>query len=184
MKHTSILATILFGVLSCSQAATIALWTFESPNTPSPTTNLTISGVLPATGSGTLSGVHAGLTVFYPQAGNGSTYSLGADSWLPGDYWQVHVSTRGLDHIQLSWDQNTNPYGPTNFNLGFSTDGATFTTIAPFIPVSTIGWQLNTRDPNATVSFNLSSWTALNDAPDVYFRLSSNLNRSEERRVG
>jgi hypothetical protein len=136
-------------------------------------------------GSGSASGLHAsGLTSYTTPFGNGSQHSLSADHWAIGDYWQFHVSTVGFQSIQLSMDQAASGTGATNFNLLVSTDGTTFTTAFTFlgVPQNSTGfgggggvWNATTSFSSYTRTLNLSSFTQLNNATDVYFRLQSNI---------
>ena len=172
MKRTSFFVGLILALASSTQAATIASWGFEV-NVPSPVTGPSISGLAPDVGSGSASGVHASsLTSFTVPVGSGSAHSLSADHWAIGDYWQFHVSTLGFQNIQLSMDQAAAFNGVTNFNLLISTDGTTFTTAFSNLGVPGSGGLTNVF---ATRTLNLSSFTQLNNATDVYFRLSSNL---------
>jgi len=178
--------TILFvlSLLSLSahsaRAATIALWTFESPNVPGTVTGTSISGLVPNIGSGTASGVHAsGATVFSSAVGNGSSSALSANSWAPGDYWEFHVSTVGFTSLQLSFAQRADSTGPTNFNLAYSLNHTSFTTVLSFYQVradnSGGGWNSSTPNLTTIRTVDLSAVTQVNNAPDVYFRLTSNI---------
>jgi hypothetical protein len=184
MKKTAILLGLLLALASSTQAATIASWGFEA-NVPSPVTGTSISGLAPDFGSGSASGVHASsLTSFTVPVGNGSAHSLSADHWAVGDYWQFHVSTLGFQNIQLRFDQAASGLGATNFNLLISTDGTTFTTASSFlgVPQNSGGfgggggvWNSTTYLSSYTHNLDLSSFTTLNNATDVYFRLASNI---------
>jgi len=140
-------------------------------------TGTTISGLLPDVGSGTASGVHASATTtFSSGVGNGSASSLRADQWAIGDYWQFHVSTLGFAHVQLSLDMVGNPGGSiTNFTMAYSTDGSSFTTYKSNVAVKWGTWNAATPNASYTLTFNLTSRTELDGAPDVYFRLVDNL---------
>ena len=174
---------LLMGIGSLSlqvNADTIAWWTFESPNIAPTVVGSSITGLLPNIGSGTASGVHASAaTTFSTAVGNGSANALSANNWTAGDYWQFRVSTTGFKDIQLSFAQRGDSTGPTNFNLAFSLDGASFTTALSFYTVradnSGGGW--NAGSPNAATvrAVDLSGYSQLNNASDVYFRLTSNV---------
>src|SRR4051812_2362025 len=156
---------LVFPVLfiSTAGAATVALWTFESPNVPSTITGTTISGLAPNSGSGTASGVHADTTTVFSSAiGNGSANSLSANRWAEGDYWEFHVGTVGFVDLQLSFAQRSDNTGPTNFTLAYSLDHTTFTTIGPsFFQVradnSGGAWNSSTPNANTSQTFNLSA---------------------------
>ena len=177
------LLSLLIGVSALAlqvKADTIALWTFESPNIPPTVVGSSITGLLPSIGSGTASGVHASAsTIFSTAVGNGSANALSANNWTAGDYWQFRVSTTGFKDIQLSFAQRGDSTGPTNFNLAFSLDGANFTTALSFYTVraDNSGGAWNAGSPNAATvrAVDLASFTQLNNASDVYFRLTSNV---------
>lgn len=138
-------------------AATIASWTFESPNIPPTVVGATISGISPAIGSGSASGFHEdSTTTFSTAVGNGSANSLSADHWSPGDYWEFHVSTIGFVNLQLSFAQRADSTGPTNFTLAYSLDDTTFTTIGPSsfqVRADNSGGAWNSSTPNANRIF-------------------------------
>ncbi len=161
------------------RAATIARWTFESPNIPPSTTGTTISGLAPNIGSGTASGFHADSTTLFSTAiGNGSANSLSANRWSSGDYWQFQVGTLNFIDVQVSFAQRSDNIGPTNFTFAYSLDGSTFTTIGPnFFQVradnSGGAWNFSTGNPNTIMTFDLSATNVLENMPNVYFRLSA-----------
>lgn len=170
----------VFLLLACAtvgRAAILDLWTFESPNTPATTTGSTISGILPAVGSGVASGYHASaLTVYSSAVGNGSLYSLSADQWAQGDYWQFQLGTIGFSNIKLDWDQTASFVGPTNISVAYSTDGTHFSVVANNVNVLFMpAWTSTTDNSIFNVSLDLSSITVLNNAPNLTFRLISNL---------
>lgn len=177
------LLLLLIGVSSLAvraNADTIAWWTFESPNIPPTVVGSSITGLLPSVGSGTASGVHANAaTTFSTAVGNGSANALSANNWTVGDYWQFRVSTTGFKDIQLSFAQRGDSTGPTNFNLAFSLDGANFTTALSFYTVradnSGGGWSAGSPNAVTVRSVDLTSYSQLNNASDVYFRLTSNI---------
>jgi hypothetical protein len=174
MKKTTFLAALLLccAAVSSSRAATIASWGFEV-HVPPTTNGPAIGGLLPDFGSGSASAFHANIqTSFTTPAGNGSAHSLSANNWTIGDYWLFHVSTLGFQNIQLSMDQAAAFNGPTNFNLLISTDGTTYTTAFSNLGVPS---SLGLTNVFATRTLDLSSFTQLNNATDVYFRLSSNI---------
>jgi hypothetical protein len=184
MKKTAAFVGLILALASSSQAATIASWGFEAH--PPPT--VTAQGVFnlqPDVGSGQGSGSHASpSTLFTSDVGNGSAHSLIADHWAPGDFWEFHVSTVGFQHIQLSFDQAASGTGATNFDLLVSTDGTTFTTALSHYQVfqnsTGIGggggiWNSTTAFPSYTRTVDLSSFTALDNSTDAYFRLVANI---------
>jgi hypothetical protein len=155
----------------------VAAWSFESPNIPPTVTGTTLSGLLPDVGSGTASGVHASAAAtFTSGVGNGSANSLRADQWAAGDYWQFHVSTVGFAHIHLAFDMITSPgSSATNFTLAYSLDGSSFNTYNSNVAIRFGTWNAGSPNSLCTLAFDLTSRTALDGAPDVYFRLTDNL---------
>jgi hypothetical protein len=184
MKRNICFAALLMTAVSSTQAATIASWGFEV-NIPPTTTGSSVTGLSPDVGSGSGSGVHANAsTAFSTPVGNGSAHSFSANNWSIGDYWQFHVNTVGFQGIQLSFDQAAAGTGATNFNLLISTDGTTFTTALSFygVPQNSTGfgggggvWNSTTSFSSYTHTVDLSSFTQLNNASDIYFRLQSNI---------
>jgi len=187
MKKTAFFVGLTLAIASSTQAATIASWGFEV-HVPSPVTGASISGLQPDIGSGNGGGFHntngTDLTSFTVAVGNGSAHSLNADHWTPGDFWQFHVSTVGFQHIQLSFDQAASGTGATNFDLQFSTDGITYTTVLSHYQVfqnsTGIGggggiWNSTNSFPSYTRTVDLSSFTALDNSTDVSFRLVANI---------
>lgn len=169
--------------------ATIALWTFESPNVPPTVTGNTVTGLLPAVGSGSAMGFHASAsTLFSPATGNGSATSLFANTWTPGDYWQFQVSTVGFTDIHLSFAQSGNYQGATNFNLLYSLDGTSFTTILSqyLVVPEFIGgpWDSTTPKALSIMNVDLSAISLLDNASSVYFRLENNIDVPYEDGTG
>jgi hypothetical protein len=187
MKKNAYFVGLILALASSAQAATIASWGFEV-HVPTPVTDAAIIGLQPDIGSGSAVGLHltngTGPTSFTVPVGNGSGHSLDADHWTPGDFWQFHVSTVGFQHIQLSFDQAASGTGATNFDLQFSTDGLTFTTVLSHYQVfqnsTGIGggggiWNSTTYFPSYTRTVDLSSFTGLDNSTDAYFRLVANI---------
>jgi len=84
------------------------------------------------------------------------------------------VSTVGLTDITLSYDQNGSSTGPANFQLEYSTDGSSFITVgSQYTLPSGVTWSSGTPNAlgNTSFSYNLSSITAINNDPTVYFRI-------------
>jgi len=167
-------------LVSTARGATVALWTFESPNVPGTVTGTSIMGLVPNVGSGTASGVHASsAAVFSPATGNGSSSALSANRWTVGDYWEFHVSTLGFTNLQLSFAQRADSIGPTNFTLAYSLDHTSFTEVLSFYQVradnSGGGWNSSTPNTNTIRTLDLSTVNQLDNAPDAYFRLTSNI---------
>ena len=176
MKTILIALGIAFASVSICSAATVASWSFEPPNSPPTVTGTTITGIPSDFGSGSASGVHASSsTTFSSVIGNGSPTSLGADHWVGGDYWQFQFSTLGFAHLQLSFDARASSSGPTNMTLSYSRDGSLFTTLNPNVNVPAGTWNSSVRSLAFAHTFDLTAFTALDNAPNLYFRLTANL---------
>ena len=176
MKTIQLALGIVFVSVSVSNAATVASWSFEPPNSPPTVTGTTISGIPPDFGSGSASGVHASsLTTFSSVVGNGSATALGADHWVGGDYWQFQFSTLGFAHLQLGFDARASFSGPTNVTLSYSLDGSSFTTLNPSVNVPVGAWTSSVRSLTFAHTFDFTALTALDNVPNVYFRLTANL---------
>lgn len=154
-----------------SQAtAQIALWTFETsiPATAGPHAA--------EVGTGSATGFHtSGAVVYSNPAGNGSVESFSANTWTTvGDYYQFQTSTLGYTGVIVSWDQTRSATGPATFDLQYSTDGTNFTTFLNDYLVGTLTWSTGAgRQSGSTFSQDLSSITALDNQPNVWFRLTS-----------
>ena len=171
------------GALVTVQAQTIADWTFETTQPgvvdgpASPGAGVWITNILAEVGSGTASGFHAGAATYSSPAGNGSVRSFSSALWAVGDFYQFETSTLGLNNITLSYDQVSSGTGPGTFQLAYSTDGVSFTSIGTTYTVLDNGlapnasWNATTANPVYTFSDDLSAITAIDNAATVYFRL-------------
>jgi hypothetical protein len=168
------LATAL--IVSAAQAqTTIASWDFE----PDPlAVNLT-NAVFPSAGSyaadnggsGQLTAVHASNnTAWSSPSGNGSSNSLSANNWTTGDYFQFQFSTLTFSNIAITWSQTRSSTGLTNFSLGYSIDGTSFTTFTNY-SVAQVTWSSTTFTNASVFVADLSSVTSLDNLSDVYLRL-------------
>ena len=162
------------GIAEANAQATIADWTFE---TTAPTTSGPLS---PEVGAGSASGHHTGAATYSSPSGNASTHSYSANTWAVGDYFQFQVASTGYTAIKLGFDATGSATGPSSFKVQYSIDGTSFTDFQTYaIPTAVantaISWSA-TGSPNATstLSFNLSSITALNNLSAIYFRLVCN----------
>jgi hypothetical protein len=163
------LAFALTMTATTAQAATIAQWTFE--------------GSVPATsgphaaeiGSGSATGFHSTATVYSNPVGNGSAESFSSTAWSVGDYYQFQISTLTYEGIQVAWDQTSSNTGPGQFKLAYSTDGSSFTDFSDYAVLANASpnpvWNSTTPNALYTLSFDLSSITALDNQVSVYFRL-------------
>lgn len=158
---------------------TNALWTFEAPNTPSDATAAVYPNLIPpAVGSGNAGGAHASSsTQWTTPVGNGSAESFSANTWAIGDYFQFQTATLHSYGVRLEWDQARSSLGPSGFKLQYSTDGVTFTDFATYtVLTNAVPFLWTGSGPRYAVythSYDLSSVTALDNQPAVYFRLTA-----------
>jgi PEP-CTERM motif len=189
MKKNVVLFLAAFSTLSFLQslkADTLAVWTFETSASTNnivgagDTPGATQSGVLADSGTGTASASHASsASAWSLPVGHGSAHSWSVNTWGVGDYFQFSVSTAGFQDINVSFEQISSGTGPDNFSLQYSTDGTSFTPFQDYNIVSGGNAGLNTwsnsvlgaSETASEYSMDLSSVTALNDAPTVFFRL-------------
>ncbi len=184
MKKSAIIFVAAFSTslgIQTAQADVIADWTFQTPTSTNNivgaglATGATQSGVLADIGTGTASASHATATTAWSiPSGNGSSNSWSANNWTLGDYYQFSVSSAGFQNITISYDQVGSATGPGHFDFEYSTDGSTFTPVGSIYNlVSSPAWNPNTASGVAAESFfyDLSSITALNNLPAVYFRI-------------
>ncbi len=177
----AILALLFAGMLGNVQPATatttiITQWTF---NSPTPDSNTGTGTTNPAIGSGTASLV-GGTTATFASgdaSGGSSDPATGDDSaWNTTTYAtqgtqdrqrsvQFAVSTVGYQNILFSFDLRHSNTAANTVALLYSTDGgASFTEATTFVANAGDAW-FNNR------SFDFSSIPALNDNPNVVFRV-------------
>jgi hypothetical protein len=162
MKTTIVLTGVSLALSFSVQAqSTIADWTFE---TSAPATAGPIS---PETGSGAMTGSHAGATVYSSPAGNGSAHSYSSTLWANGDYYEAQVATTGYtDDISLSWSQTSSGTGPGQYQLQYSTDGSTWNNIGSTYTVLDNGlapnasWNATTASSAYNFSVDLTAATS------------------------
>jgi uncharacterized protein len=176
----TILALMLMALpMQSAQAATtiIALWTFESPNTPAgATAAIYPNAIAPSTGAGNAGGVHTSAsTAWSAPVGNGSASSFSSNNWSVGNYYQFSISSAGFTGISVSWDQTGSGTGPRDFRLAYSTDGTNFTDFYSYsLPSPAVSWSSGSTSLATKFSSDLSSVTALDNQPSIYFRLIDN----------
>ena len=176
MKVYAIGAIVLVLTFAAAASATdLALWTFEvsAPSNAGPHTPE--SGEYAIVGISKALGLHADPnTVYSSPVGNGTAHSFSSNHWAIGDYYQFQTRTSGFTGIQIAWDQTRSSTGPTTFRLDYSTDGSTFTNLAPSYPVlnDPNGWTQATRIMT-DVFGPISAPAALDNKQAVYFRLVS-----------
>jgi hypothetical protein len=183
-KITAVVASVLtLTAILSTKADTISLWNFQTPNSTNALltagTATSVSGMLADVGTGTASGVHASAAAWSSPAGNGSTNSFSVNTWAIGDYFQFATSTVDYTGIGISFDATRSATGPSTMSLNYSTDGINFTQFgANFIVLTNGGasglpsWSVTTPNSGYTVSFDLTSVSALDNAANVYFRIT------------
>ena len=152
----------------------IAQWTFESPNTPAGATAAVYpNAIAPAVGSGIAGGVHTSAgTVWSTPVGNGSAFSFSSNNWSVGNYYQFSTSSAGFTGILVSWDQTGSGTGPRDFKFAYSTDGVNFTDFYTYsLPSPAVSWTSGSTSQTTKFSQDLSYITALDNQPNIYFRL-------------
>ena len=177
----SLLVFSAIAVLSATSASAqvLAQWNFE---TAASTNNIIGAGLSPSStqsgvaadfGTGTANSFHAtAATAWSSPAGNGSQHSWSGNNWSVGDYFQFSTSTLGYSGVTLSYDQVGSATGPRDFTLQYSLNGTTFTTFQSYsLPSTVTSWSVVTPNVLSSFSFDLTSVTALNNAPNVYFRV-------------
>jgi DNA/RNA endonuclease G (NUC1)/PKD repeat protein len=161
---------------------TNALWTFEGDQSYAINDTRTVGNITADVGSGTATGVHASAaTDWSAPSGNGSAYSWSVNNWGVGDYFQYQVSTLGVGGIQLEWDQTSSGTGPRDFQLQYSTNGTTYTTINAFTVLANTAisgvrttFNFSVYEPAYHFTRDLSSITAIENQTNVYFRFVDN----------
>ena len=158
MKKTILLLTGMALIAGFStQAQIIADWTFE-------TSQPTAGPYSPEIGAGSIIGSHSGTTAYTSPAGNGSSHSYSSVNWNVGDYYQIEVSTLGMDHIALSFAQTSSGTGPASFLVRYSTDGINFSTATAYTVLDNgspnAAWTSGTPVPAYVNTYNLSGLTS------------------------
>ena len=115
-------------------------------------------------------------TAYAANQGNGSAKSFWANTWAVGDYYEFRISTVGLTGIQLSFDQTSSSGGPRDFKISYSINGGgTFSDLITYtVPVSNgaaIVWYPTPVNSASSLSFDLSSFGALNNQSSLILRL-------------
>jgi hypothetical protein len=166
-----------------------AQWSFEEGAPFWTPADLTDSAVGPSALAGngaqtnlaTMMGVHASaLSDWTTPVGNGSANSYSANNWGVGDYFQFQTSTTSVSDIGLQFDQVSSSTGPRDFKVQYSTDGTLFTDFASYsVQVNAVpswsGTANNFVQPIGldTYSFDLTGVSAINNATNLYFRLTN-----------
>ena len=171
---------VVLATIQSINAQTIATWTFETsqPGVVSlpaaPGAGVAFTNLTPEVGAGTGTALHVGAATYSSPAGNGSARSFSVNTWAVGDYFQFSVSTVGFTGISLSFDQDGSTTGPSTFQLAYSTDGTTYNNFgSTYVIPSGVVWTAGSANPagNTSFAYDLSAVTALNNAPNVFFRI-------------
>jgi hypothetical protein len=153
-----------------AQADILANWTFETsvPTTAGP--HAAEAGLNAATSFA--SGFHASMSVVYSNpVGNGSLESFSSNFWAVDDYYQFSTSTTGFESITIEWHQTRSSTGPSTFDLEWSTDGSSFTTLLDDYSVPADSWS-SVGMPLVTSMFGPAAGpAALDNQATIYFRL-------------
>lgn len=173
MGKSRIFALIALLVISShSTADTITQWTFETSKPASVGPHAAEVG----TGQArvTTTGINADMV------GNGSPAAFSATRWpIALAYFEFTTSTTGFKEIVVSWEQSRNASAPKIFDLLYSTDGTNFSIALDDYQVAARGsspaltWNATDYRTGFKHTVDLSAITALNDAPNVIFRLMS-----------
>ncbi|MCW5898838.1 MAG: T9SS type A sorting domain-containing protein [Flavobacteriales bacterium] len=149
--------------------ANLAIWTFEVsvPTTAGP--HAAEGGIF--SGSSQALGLHAsGATAYSNPVGNGSLESFSSNNWAVGDYYQVRFPTTGHETVNIAWDQTRSATGPGSFELQWSTNGTSFSTIASYT-VDAVTWSSTTPATGSSFSYPLPA--GANNLPNVWVRFTS-----------
>jgi hypothetical protein len=158
-----------------SGVISLANWTFETSSPSNSGPYAPEAGMQTATAQARC--VHASSSTGYgAYQGNGSAKSFWANTWAVGDYYEFRISTLGISGVQLSFDQTSSGGGPRDFKISYSTNGgASFSDLRTYaVPVSAgaaIVWYPTPVNPASSLSFDLSSFVALNNQSSLILRL-------------
>jgi hypothetical protein len=158
-----------------SGAVNLANWTFETSSPSNSGPYVPEAGIQTATAQARC--VHASTSTSYGSyQGNGSGKSFWANNWAVGDYFEFRISTVGISGIQLSFDQTSSGGGPRDFKISYSINGgASFSDLRTYaVPTNSgaaIVWYPTPVNPASSLSFDLSSFGALNNQASVILRL-------------
>jgi len=155
---------------SAAHADVLANWTFETsvPTTAGPHV---AEGGLNAPGS-VATALHASAsTVYSNPVGNGSLESFSSNFWAIGDYYQFSTSTIGFQNISIAWHQTRSSTGPTTFDLAWSTDGSSFTTLLNDYTVPADTWSSMGVPLLSSMFGPVAGPAALDNQATIYFRL-------------
>ncbi len=183
MRKTIVLIVAAALCAAPALADTLAHWTFETSVPVNAGPHAAELGLNAA--ASFASGFHASASTQYSNpVGNGSHESFSSNVWAAGDYYQFTTSTLGYESITFGWDQARSSTGPDIFDLEYSLDGTTFTTLVDNYVVLQSGgtgapgtWSATTYLPIYTFAPVAVPAAAANQ-PIVYFRLTSQVTAS------
>lgn len=173
-----IAAVVLFSVAQSNAQITnnIVFYAFDSNTTFAVNTAAWSNAVVTATVGSSISsfsnfntGSGSPFTVLSSVSGNGNNHgflasnSVGQNGWVgDGSYFQFTLDSTGYQDLIVGWAGNRSGTGPTNIVFRYSSTGTggTFSDIATFPALA-----------NSSTNFNLTSITALNNNPNVVFRI-------------
>jgi len=166
--------TILtLGLASAAFGDDLAVWTFETSVPTNAGPHAAEGGIY----GGQARGLHADpATVYSNPSGNGSLESFSSNFWSVGDYYEFQTSSVNYQNINIAWDQARSSTGPGTFDLRWSTDGTTFTTLVDNYTVlensaaNGGAWNSTTRILNYVFGPIAGPGTLDNQAT-IYFRL-------------
>jgi len=150
-----------------SSAAVLAEWTFETsvPVTGGP--HVAEGGVFAATSNASS---NTGATFSNP-AGFGSIESFSSNGWNAGEYFQFSAPSTGYEDITLSLAATGSNTGPRDFEVRYSTDGSSFTTLTTYT-LTNDAWNAIIT-PAASLKGSFAAPSTLDDQALVYFRLAA-----------
>ena len=172
---------LIIGLNRLKAQSVLALWDFDALTISGTGTAPTISGGTGTTANAgilttgsTISAFHASAsTAWTSPVGNGNAKSISSNNWGVNDYYQFKFSTTGYDSIKISFSQTGSNTGPRDFEIQYSTNGSSFTTLTGSSYTLTNGsWSSTSFNSSNKYTFNISSKTnALNNIANAYIRL-------------
>ncbi len=158
---------LMFGLSSAAQAQVIAYWNFNTTTSQAtlfaPSGGVNSGTASMSTNFGAADVTNFGGSTVNAQSGDPAGQALALVNQAEnGNFLQFQVSTTGFSNIGLSFATQRTATGFNSDQLFYSTDGTTFTAFgSPYTPPASFALQ----------AFDLSSVTALNNAPTAIFRI-------------
>lgn len=157
--------------------ASLAQWTFETSKPTSSGPYAAENGIFAGTSKALAYHTGSGTDYSNP-VGAGSHQSYNANTWSVGDFYQFTTSTLGHEDIQVSFESVSSSTGPKNFNLAYSTDGASFSVFSSYSLLGkSSSWSSSMSSASAAkygYHFNLASIAGLDNQTKIYLRLIDN----------